>query len=49
MVMTEDVKDTHAPSGNVDIDAILAQNDEEWHKRFLLLAMIMIIILLGVD
>lgn len=47
--MTEDTRDSATPSNDIDVDAILAQNDEEWHKRFLLLAMIMIIILLGTE
>lgn len=46
--MTKDIK-TSDFSDDVNVDEILSQNDEEWHKRFLLMAMIMIIILLGVD
>lgn len=46
--MTKDIK-TSDFSNDVNVDDILAQNDEEWHKRFLLMAIIMIIILLGMD
>jgi hypothetical protein len=32
-----------------EIEKAVAQNDEEWQKRLLLLVMIMIVALLGID